>query len=386
MLILNILPVIIDVLEAHKGNAALQAAEVSAFSTEPFLKSASKTTCIHTRSPSPWLHCVASDHADVILFACWAIVELAVTNEPKGRSFSFRHTHTYTQTHFSLSLSVCLSLSLSISLDLTPPHTSYDVLCRRVWRFVVISSAGGTEFDVLQEDDEGAGEGDGGGDDRNAATGGTAEAIPSRLHAPLDNNGSSTDNNGGSDSSDGNRSSSSGGDKLSAEDALEREVESDIAKQGLSSTRQTSSSSLFGSRRVSVVSGPFEGPTTYEPDDDAGLDVHDDAFDEVIVSILKNMKKHKDNADVHRYGTLALENLASRSGGARACGIVAGGAGRCGVMGWDVCACVCACVCLPLCVCMCACVCHSPSNSHPAPSSAPLRPTHHSTPIAGSWA
>ncbi|EGD74905.1 hypothetical protein PTSG_07133 [Salpingoeca rosetta] len=77
------------------------------------------------------------------------------------------------------------------------------------------------------------------------------------------------------------------------------------------------SASVLGlaSPRFSVVSGPFEGPTTYEPDDEdiSVLSEHEQAFEDVITSILKNMKQHKDKADVHRYGTLALENLASRS-------------------------------------------------------------------------
>ncbi len=83
------------------------------------------------------------------------------------------------------------------------------------------------------------------------------------------------------------------------------------------------SASVLGlaSPRFSVVSGPFEGPTTYEPDDEdiSVLSEHEQAFEDVITSILKNMKQHKDKADVHRYGTLALENLASRSGSVFAC-------------------------------------------------------------------
>lgn len=69
-------------------------------------------------------------------------------------------------------------------------------------------------------------------------------------------------------------------------------------------------------RRLSVVSGPFEGPTVYEPENQLKEELtrQEQDFEEIIISILKNMRKHKENEDVYRYGTAALENIASRSG------------------------------------------------------------------------
>eukprot|EP01147_Barroeca_monosierra_P001754 gene1754-4867_t len=68
-------------------------------------------------------------------------------------------------------------------------------------------------------------------------------------------------------------------------------------------------------RRLSVVSGPFEGPTVYEPENQLKEELtrQEQDFEEIIISILKNMRKHKENEDVYRYGTAALENIASRS-------------------------------------------------------------------------
>lgn len=48
--------------------------------------------------------------------------------------------------------------------------------------------------------------------------------------------------------------------------------------------------------------------------DDASITATKHEFSTVIDALLKAMRKHRDVADVHRYGAKALENLASRSG------------------------------------------------------------------------
>eukprot|EP00043_Microstomoeca_roanoka_P013377 m.131075 g.131075 ORF g.131075 m.131075 type:complete len:766 (-) comp15740_c1_seq1:455-2752(-) len=98
-----------------------------------------------------------------------------------------------------------------------------------------------------------------------------------------------------------------GGEEKGSKDDEHADQDEDIAPEGRRTSRRATV-------RLSVAElTGFEDALVYEVDGEIELTEHESSFEEVIVAILKNMRKHKNNADVHRYGTLALENLATRS-------------------------------------------------------------------------